>query len=163
VPSTAGLVVGMPISGPGIPVGATIATIASATTITISSAATATASNLTLAVNPATTGASEGIIYVSGNAGVAATISGGISARTITKTGAGELILSGSNGIYGALTVNNGTLTLGSSSAAYQADHRPSLNDIAKLNVNGGNATFASLSRHGRVWSATPPLPPMVP
>jgi autotransporter-associated beta strand protein len=46
VPSTAGLVVGQPISGPGIPLGATIATIASATTITISAAATATASNL---------------------------------------------------------------------------------------------------------------------
>jgi fibronectin-binding autotransporter adhesin len=146
VPSTAGLVVGMPISGPGIPVGATIATIASATTFTISSAATSTASNLTLVVNPATTGASEGIIYVSGNTGTAATISGGISARTITKTGAGELILSGSNGIYGALTVNNGTLTLGGSAAATRQTTALVLNDIAKLNVNGGNVTFASLA-----------------
>ncbi len=147
VPSTAGLVVGMPISGPGIPVGATIATIASGTTITISAAATATASNLTLAVNPAVAAqASEGIIYVSGNTGTAATISGGISARTITKTGAGALMLSGSNGIYGALTVNNGTLTLGSSAATTRQTTALVLNDTAKLNVNGGNATFASLS-----------------
>lgn len=143
---TTGLAVGMPISGPGIPAGATIATIASATTITISAAATATASNLTLAVNSATAGASEGIIYVSGNAGVAATISGNIDARTLTKTGAGELILSGSNGIYGALTVNNGILTIGGSSVDTAQTTALVLNDVGTLNVNGVNATFASLS-----------------
>jgi autotransporter-associated beta strand protein len=158
LPSTAGLVVGQGISGPGIPAGATIATIASGTSITISAAATATASNLTLAVNSATTGASEGIIYVSGNVGVAATLSGNVDARTLTKTGAGTLALTGSNGIYGALTVNNGILRLGSSATTKQTTGLV-LNDTGTLDLNGSNVTVASLAGTAGVItnsSATP-------
>ncbi|MCX6839396.1 MAG: autotransporter-associated beta strand repeat-containing protein [Verrucomicrobia bacterium] len=159
VQTTAGLVVGQPISGPGIPLGATIATIASGTSITISAAATATASNVTLAVNPAVAAqASEGIIYVSGNTGVVGTISGGITGRTLTKTGAGTLALTGSNGIYGALTVNNGILRLGSSATTEQTTALV-LNDTGTLDLNGSNATFASLAGTAGVItnsSATP-------
>lgn len=54
VSSTAGLVVGQSISGAGIPLGATIATIASATSITISAAATATASTVPMTATPGT-------------------------------------------------------------------------------------------------------------
>lgn len=48
ISSTANLVVGMPISGSGIPVGAKIATITSSTAITITAAASATASGVTI-------------------------------------------------------------------------------------------------------------------
>jgi len=48
ISSTSGLAVGMPVYGSGIPVGAKIASIVSATAITISPAATATASGVTI-------------------------------------------------------------------------------------------------------------------
>lgn len=53
------LAVGMPISGTGIPVGATIASIVSSTSITISAAATATATGVTLTVTGRVLGSSE--------------------------------------------------------------------------------------------------------
>lgn len=51
--SIAGIEVGQAISGTGIPLGARVATIASATSITISAAATATAAGVALSVGPA--------------------------------------------------------------------------------------------------------------
>lgn len=50
--STANMAVGMPLSGPGIQVGTTIAGIPNATSITLSGNATATASGVTLVVAP---------------------------------------------------------------------------------------------------------------
>ena len=51
--SIVGIEVGQAISGTGIPLGATVATIASASSITISAAATATASGVALSIGPA--------------------------------------------------------------------------------------------------------------
>jgi len=98
------------------------------------------------AVGPAVAAqASEGILYVSSGT---ASLSGGVTARTLTKTGPGTLALTastGTNGIYGALTVNDGALRLGASSATRQITGLV-LNDTGTLDLNGGNATVASLA-----------------
>lgn len=52
IPDTSDMDAGMPIEGPGIPAGATIATVAGATAITISAAATATNLGATIRVLP---------------------------------------------------------------------------------------------------------------
>lgn len=61
--STSGLKVGQPISGAGIPAGATIASITSSSAITISANATATASGVTLTIT-----AGAGSVTAEGNA-----------------------------------------------------------------------------------------------
>jgi microcystin-dependent protein len=50
--STAGMGIGMPISGPGIPAGATIAAVPTGTTLTLSVGATASATGVALVVAP---------------------------------------------------------------------------------------------------------------
>jgi len=143
VPTTAGLVVGMPVPALAFQQVQRSPSIVGGATITISAAATATATGVTLTVNPATTGASEGIVYV--KEGSTATMSGNVDGRTITRQARAISTMTGSNGVYGPITVNNGTLTLGSSAATKQTTGVV-LNDTGRLNVNGGNTTVASLS-----------------
>lgn len=52
IPSTTGMAIGMPISGPGIPAATTVASIVSGTAITISINATASASGVAIVVAP---------------------------------------------------------------------------------------------------------------
>jgi hypothetical protein len=52
IADTIGLIVGAPISGPGIPAGTTVSSIASAHSITISANATATATAVSLVIAP---------------------------------------------------------------------------------------------------------------
>ncbi len=61
IPSTTGMVVGMPISGAGIPVGTTILSVDSSVQVTISANATATASGVAISVitTPVVTGVPE--------------------------------------------------------------------------------------------------------
>jgi hypothetical protein len=56
IPSTAGMTIGMPISGSGIPAGTTIASIVSGTAITLSAAATSSGTGVAVTVNPTSKG-----------------------------------------------------------------------------------------------------------
>jgi microcystin-dependent protein len=101
IPSTVGLSVGMAVFGAGIPAGATIVTITSATAITISSAATATATGVSLrfgVVDGATLGATGGVHTHALTAGQMPshthTINASINPNRTTSSGGSEGIMS---------------------------------------------------------------------
>lgn len=102
VASTTGLAPGMAVYGQGIPVGATVVAVNSATTFEISM--------------PADIGFSSQTYRYSDNASLAAIIGSPLnSAADITKSGRGTLILSGTNTAGGAAnktTINEGTLEI---------------------------------------------------
>ncbi len=97
VTSTTGLVVGMPVIGPGIPAGATVASITDGTNFVLSANTTAVGTNTTL-------GARSSVV-----------ISGGLSGSgSITKAGAGRVAVSGTGTYTGAaVTVNDGLFEIG--------------------------------------------------
>ncbi|MCP5559948.1 MAG: autotransporter-associated beta strand repeat-containing protein [Verrucomicrobiaceae bacterium] len=118
--STAGLAIGQPISGAGIPAGATIATITSPTSFTISAAATATATG----VAATTTAGGYRQVNVGDFTSIGAdfgAISGVITgAGSLAKEGVGILNLRGANTYTGQTLVRAGTLvaeTLGNSAS----------------------------------------------
>ena len=83
------------------------------------------------------------------------TVSGNISGTGagLTKAGTGVLLLSGANTYTGATTVNDGTLRLGSSAALPAATALTIASNVSNgtaiLDLNGQNATVASLSFGG--------------
>jgi autotransporter-associated beta strand protein len=142
VTSTTGLAVGQPVSGTGIPAGAYITAIPSATTITISAAATATGSaTFTFgAGTPLGTGAinvaAAGTLNVSG-------VSGGfalVGTQTLTNNGTvtggvavpAGTTLTGTGTYSGTVTVSGGTLTPGTATTV------GSIASIGNLAVNSG-------------------------
>ena len=99
--STSDLYPGMPVSGTGIPAGATIATIDSSSSITLSTSATAgdgaTPESLTFQ-----------------------------SANGLTIAGSGQTILTGVNAYTGPTTVGGGTLQVGDGTNSGRSVRRPS-------------------------------------
>ena len=97
VASTAGLFVGMPVIGPGIPAGATVASVTDGTNFVLSANTTAAGTNTTL-------GSRSSVV-----------ISGGLSGSgAITKAGAGRVAVSGTGTYIGtSVTVNAGSLEIG--------------------------------------------------
>lgn len=92
IPSTALMVAGMPISGPGIPVGATILTVNSAVAITLSANATASAAGVALVVAPH--GVGDGVTTFNvpdmrGRAPIGVGTGAGLTAR-VNGAGSGE-------------------------------------------------------------------------
>ena len=163
VPSTTGLVAGMLVSGPGIPAGATIATVPTGTTFTISAAATAQTGPQTLFFY------SAGSLntFASGNPNILAntTSFGSTSAMTSGGIGSGTLTLYGGttnlrydvgtndvtrqrfwvgNNVAGNSLIVNGaaTLDLNRNSGAYANKHL-AFKDLTigstALSVTGGN------------------------
>jgi autotransporter-associated beta strand protein len=116
---SAGMVVGQPITGTGIPTGAVITRILDDSTIatTLNGAGSITLgtviSNGNLRVLTQTNGATTDLTLNSGTEVL--TVSGVVSGTgALTKSGAGTLILSGTNTYTGATTVNAGTLVAAS-------------------------------------------------
>ena len=143
--TTAGLAVGQPISGAGIPVGATIATITSPTSFTISAAATATATGVELTVDAGGYRQINVGDFTSIGADFA-TISGVITgAGTLAKEGSGILNLRGDNTYTGQTLVRAGTLvveTLGlstSSGATSVGDSALGNTDTGSINLGNGS------------------------
>lgn len=118
VASTAGLAPGMAVFGQGIPVGATVVAVNSATTFEISL--------------PADIAFSGQTYRYSDNASLTATISSNLTTSAdITKSGRGALILSGANSAGGGsnkTTLNEGTLQIAS---------------LANIGGNTGDLVFA--------------------
>jgi fibronectin-binding autotransporter adhesin len=82
------------------------------------------------------------------NAGSNLTSSGG----TLTKLGAGTLIVSGANTFSGGTTITGGTLQMGSSGALGATTG--SLADNATLDLNGNSLTVGALSGSGTITSS---------
>ncbi len=102
--STSDLYPGMPVSGTGIPAGATIAAIDSSSSITLSL--------------PATTG----------NGATAESLSFQ-SANGLTISGSGQTILTGANTYTGPTTVGGGTLQVGDGASSSSLGSGPVIND----------------------------------
>ena len=136
VASTAGLVVGMVVSGPGIPAGTTIASIASGTSLVLSAPATATLTAQTYAASPlsgsttsgsstvtvaSTTGLLPGMQVMGANIPAGAKIASVTNATSFvldvpaTGTAAAQIFSAGLLAIPGDLTLQNSTLTMATS------------------------------------------------
>lgn len=93
IPSTTNMAVGMPISGPGIPVATTVASITSGTAITISHAATSSGVGVAIVVAPFGIGDGSTTFNVPdsrGRAAIGAGAGSGLTARTLGATGGEE-------------------------------------------------------------------------
>jgi autotransporter-associated beta strand protein len=133
VASTTGLVAGMGVSGPGIPVGTTITTVTNLTTLVLSAPATVTATSLTFAASglagsttaagttvtvPDTTGLTDGMLVTGANIPAGATIASVTDATRFvlslpaTATASGPVFVSGHVAIPGDLTLQNSTLNM---------------------------------------------------
>lgn len=120
VTSTAGLFAGMPVIGPGIPAGATVASVTDGTNFVLSANTTAAGTNTTL-------GARSSVV-----------ISGGLSGSgAITKAGAGRVAVSGTGTYTGvSVTVNAGSLEIGAGTVLGGVIATPGTG--APVTVNGG-------------------------
>jgi hypothetical protein len=128
--STTNLAVGMQVFGPGIPNGATIASIVNGTSITISAAATNSATNSLTFGAPLSTFS---------NANTGDTI---VNQGTLTVTGA-----LGSQQVLGNVTLNNGSLTA-STAGVIAATSNVTINGAGTLTLTGNN-TLATLVFNG--------------
>ncbi len=145
VTNTAGLLPGMPVSGPNIPAGAFVASVTNGTTFVLNVNATAAATGQSLTASQGGTTSGEGLLYVA--PGATATLKGDIIAGSFTKSGAGTVVFGGSsNGILGSLTIQEGVMQVapGAHFARLQTDLV--LNNQGVLDLNGNNAGFSSLS-----------------
>lgn len=98
--NTSSLYIGMPVYGTGIPTGAVITAITANTNFTISQNLTATASGSVLGVTPLTL---SGVVAGTG--------------FSLTKSGTGSLLLSAPNTFTGGVTMVDGRLIVGNSTA----------------------------------------------
>lgn len=126
VASTAGLFVGMPVIGPGIPAGATVASVTDGTNFVLSANTTAAGTNTTL-------GARSSVV-----------ISGGLSGSgALTKAGAGRVAVSGTGTYTGtSVTVNAGSLEIGAGTVLGGVVATPGTG--APVTVNGGTFYIAN-------------------
>jgi fibronectin-binding autotransporter adhesin len=147
LPSTSDLAVGMNVSGSGIPAGATIASIDSASQVTLNASANIAAgtgvtarfgyASRTLTLAGANTGANMigGILQDSANGADGGVTPGVLS---LVKSGAGAWVLGGTNSYTGNTTINGGTLTLASTGAL-----RFRIEDASNTRLSGtGNAVL---------------------
>lgn len=102
----------------------------------------------TSATAPGTGTPGEGLVFV--KSGESAIISGGITANAFTKFGLGTLTLSGSNAIFGDISVQSGTLSLGSGAAFSRMNTELNVNAGATLDLNGNTAVVESVGGNNR-------------
>jgi fibronectin-binding autotransporter adhesin len=110
IPTTTDLVIGMGVSGTGIPAGATITNITGENTIVISAAATdfaPTTLTFTTVARTVTFGGTN-----AGDNSFRPNIVNGPLATNVAKNDAGKWILTGTNPYTGTTTVNGGTLVI---------------------------------------------------
>src|SRR5204862_5998041 len=83
--------------------------------------------------------------------GASIVISGAIGGvgKSITKTGAGQLILAANNTYNGSTTVNGGVLTVTSTGSLASTDI--SVSNVATMNVAGSLAAATALTANGAV------------
>ncbi len=142
--STANLAIGMGISMTGVPAGRTIASIDSATQITLNSGTSVTAGT-----NASSFGTpSARTLTLTGTNTDANTIAGilqnssaaGAGALSLTKTGIGTWVLSGTNTYTGATTASAGTLVAGANAPSAAAGAFGNAVSEISLGVAGGNS-----------------------
>lgn len=102
----------------------------------------------TSATAPGTGNRAEALVYA--KAGESATISGNVTANAFTKFGAGTLTLSGTNMISGDLSVQDGTLRVGSAGAFTRMNTELNINAGATLDLNGNSVAVESIGANNR-------------
>ena len=98
-------------------------------------------------------GAATLTVIESGNETFAGSLQDGGQALSLVKAGAGSLTLSGNNTFTGGVTINAGTLQMGSA-GALNSSNAVTVNGT--LTLNGNSVTVASLSGSGVVQNASP-------
>ncbi len=148
VGSTAGLIVGMPVTGTNIPANTTIAAILNGTQLRLSANATATSSVApqsiffgTSELDVTQNDTSAPFTIASNIRQVNSSITAGIP-LAVVKAGAGTLILSGNNTYGGTTAVNEGTLQVGSATAIGQLNVGNNIVVSAVAIANKAGATF---------------------
>lgn len=131
--------------------------IASGQTLTVASGGileTANVGNHAVTISGGTlrSGNGKDLIFIQNNTAAAMTVSSALTNDGVTKSGAGELILSGTNSYSGATTVNEGRLSLGGSSRLGNGNSAVTVMEGAILDLRGSSSTtqsFGSLSSMG--------------
>ena len=91
----------------------------------------------------------EALVYV--KSGENATLSGSVVSNFFTKFGAGSLTLSGNNTILGDVSVQTGTLRLGSGNAFSRMNSELNINAGATLDLNGNTAVVETIGGNNRI------------
>lgn len=152
VASTTGLVVGMGVTGANIPAGAYITAITSSTAFTINVNATAAGSSLALSAYEGSANSGEALLYV--KTGENAAVTGSMLAGSLTKFGTGTLTVNG-GAVMGDVSVQNGTLKLGTTSPFSRMNSELNLNAGATLDLNGNSIAVETLGSNNRQIGGT--------
>lgn len=102
----------------------------------------------TSAVAPGTGSPGEGLVFV--KSGENAVISGNVLANQFTKFGNGTLTLSGTNAILGDVSVQAGTLRLGSAGVFSNLNSELNINAGAVLDLNGFSTAVETIGSNNR-------------
>ena len=103
----------------------------------------------TSATAPGTGTVGEGLVYV--KTGENATISGTTLANAFTKFGSGSLTLSGNASVLSDLSVQEGTLMLGSNGLTTRMNSELNINAGATLDLNGSKIAVETLGANNRL------------
>ena len=100
-------------------------------------------------VTAAGTGTSgEALVYV--KTGESAVISGNVTSNAFTKFGRGELTLSGNTSVLGDLSVQDGTLKIGSANTLNRLNTELNVNSGAVVDLNGFNVGLETIGSNNR-------------
>ena len=105
--------------------------------------------SVTISGGTLSTGNGADLIFIQNNTGGIMAVSSAITSNGVTKSGAGELMLTGADTYSGATTVNQGTLALGGSSAAGNGSSAVTVFNGATYDLSASTLTsqaFGSLS-----------------
>ncbi len=97
---------------------------------------------------PGTGTVGEGLVYV--KTGEDATLSGTILSNAFTKFGEGALNLTGSTTVLSELSVQGGTLKLGSGGFTSRMNSELNINAGATLDLNGSKISIETLGSNNR-------------
>jgi fibronectin-binding autotransporter adhesin len=90
----------------------------------------------------------EALIFT--KAGESASLTGTITANAFTKFGPGELVLAGNTSVFGDVSVQAGTLKVGSANTFTRMNSELNINAGATLDLNGFDVAFETIGANNR-------------